>query len=151
MRFNVEFLGQNLVPYFKPELTAYIQIFKEAQPLAWSYELPPAFDMDPFDELEVTVDIQQIASFATLSLNSTYSIVIADLSSEQMTPGNYKVEVQLTDSHIVVTSYITIVVIQLPEPEPPAIEVEEVAPQVKYSVPMIEEQEVEETKFEFNF
>jgi len=109
-----------------------------------------AFDDDPADTPVTTKGIAEIESFASLTENATHSsILIEDLSDLKISPGSYSIQVNVTDSHVLLTFNIEFIVSEFPEPhvQPEKEEVE------KVFTPVLEKEEVEKVVFvpEFTF
>ena len=66
MRFTVEFIGENSLPFFEPALVQLFQVYKQPSPFFWSYDIPNALDDDIADTLTTEVDITSISGFAEL-------------------------------------------------------------------------------------
>ena len=92
VRFKVEFLGENHLPYFEPVLTSFLQVFKqEAQeePIPWSYNFPDVFDEDKGDTVTLTVDITEMEEIVTYLEEEEVgrSISIEDVSDPELPAG----------------------------------------------------------------
>ena len=58
--------SENSAPYFDPELTGMIQIYKQSSEYEWRFVLPQALDDDLQDTVTVTYDLSQVEEFMEL-------------------------------------------------------------------------------------
>lgn len=99
--FQVEFLGENYLPYFEPALSGLIQIEKkeveaEEEDESWEFILPDFFDENINDEVTLSVDLTNVESF--MSFNEvTKAFEIENLADAELPVGTFKVIVTLSD------------------------------------------------------
>ena len=110
-RFTIEFIGNNHLPYFKPDLGAYLQIYKQGRSFHWTFELPPFFDEDVNDTLNLSVDLMDIAEFTTFVDGVLH---IEDLSSPVVPFGTFSLFVTLSDGVDSLVSHITVLIYEAP-------------------------------------
>jgi len=75
-------------------------------PPAWVYKLPKIVDLNIEDEVEITVSSPNFITFDPI----LKSLVIGDLTSVRVVPGDYTVMITLDDSKIKVTYMVRIVI-----------------------------------------
>ena len=108
--FEVEFQGENNLPYFKPPLQYILPVIKESDEVSWTYLLDP-FDDDLGDEVSVSVDLGETSVF--MSYTGDSKLEIADLNSQLITISKeYTIQVSATDGKDTVVRDITFVVFE---------------------------------------
>lgn len=103
----------NIPPFFEPLPAKILYIEKPLPdqyqgllPPAWVYKLPKIVDLNIEDEVEITVSSPNFITFDPI----LKSLVIGDLTSVRVVPGDYTVMITLDDSKIKVTYMVRIVI-----------------------------------------
>ena len=77
-------------PYFDPDLTALVQVYKSSVETYWSFAIPEYYSDDNTDEASLVVDLSEVEDFMAYD-GDEGMLWIQDVSSEKVKSGEYTV------------------------------------------------------------